>query len=340
MLFILDVCTSEVLLQEIGFYRQHTFSPDGTFFAAFAEGCLSIWRYTSGCYNQWREFQEPSAKLQFSPSSSSVLSCACTLHIFHLDSPASFPKGSVVETHSQLQVAFSPDGTYIVTVCNGEGTITITNFNSQHLLPSQFIDTDLEISAIILTGNVLLVKGPDTVVAWLLTEEGVVDGISSNTRAGCNDSLWMIIPPPPTLLAQPQQSWDNGDNPGGVLGLKVKGEIAAIGHNGHVIHIYHTRTGEILRLDKAAQFSHHYSTDFSQCHCKIHNLHFLRHGGHLKCDWPVSKTTLQDGWVKDPKGKHQLWLHACWREPKSIRWLHPGTALWLKMSSERVIIRF
>ena len=39
----------------------------------------------------------------------------------------------------------------------------------------------------VLTGNVLLVKGLNRIGGWLLTEEEAVDGISRNTRAGNND---------------------------------------------------------------------------------------------------------------------------------------------------------
>ena len=340
-LFILDLRTSEVLLQETDDYWEHAFSPDGTFFTASTWGCLSIWRYTSGCYTQWREFQGPLAMPQFLPSSSSILRCAHTLLcISHLDSPASPPKGSAIKTCSQLQDAFPPNGAYIVTVHKGESTITITSLNSQCLSPSQFIDTDLEIYTIILTGNVLLVNGPDIVVAWLLTEEGVVDGIFGNIRAGRNDSLWMVVPPWPTLLAQPRQSWDNGDNPGGILGFSIESELAAITHNGRVIHVYDMKTGEIHRLDKALGLFVHCPTDPFQGHFEPYNLHLLRRSGHLECDWPVSKTALGDGWVKDAEGKHRLWLHAHWREPESIDWLHPGIALRLKISSELVIMRF
>jgi hypothetical protein len=335
VLFILDVRTTKVLLQEKGSYWGHAFSPNGTFFAASAKDHLSIWRYTSGHYTQWRKFQELFAQLQFSPSSLSILSCARNLlRIFRLDSPASLPEGSVVETHNQLQDAFPPNGAYIVTVHKGESTVTITNLNSQHLSPSQFIDTDLEISAIVLTGNVLLVKGLNEIVGWLLTEEGMVDGIFGNTRAGHNDSLWVITPPLPTLPAQWQQSQDD------VLGFSVQDETAVIQYNGCAIHVYYTRNGRVTGLVKAPQTFNHSLTDLSQDHCDLYNLRLLRYSRGLGYDWPVSKPTLQDGWVKDPNGKHRLWLHTHLREPERIDWLHPGITLRLQTSSELVIIRF
>ena len=40
-----------------------------------------------------------------------------------------------------------------------------------------------------LTGNVLLVVGSEIVVAWLLTKEGIVNGVSGNRRAGRGDSI-------------------------------------------------------------------------------------------------------------------------------------------------------
>jgi len=59
-LLILNVCNSEVLLQESGFYRNVTFSPDGNLVAASIGGRLLIWRYTSGSYIRWRELQQVS----------------------------------------------------------------------------------------------------------------------------------------------------------------------------------------------------------------------------------------------------------------------------------------
>ena len=54
--------------------------------------------------------------------------------------------------------------------------------------PSQFIDTGLEILAIVLTGNVLLVRDSNIVVAWLLTEEGVLGGTFGERRMDRSDS--------------------------------------------------------------------------------------------------------------------------------------------------------
>jgi WD40 repeat protein len=342
VLFILDVRTSEVLLRETGPYYRHTFSPDGTFFAVSVGDHLRIWRYTSGRYTRWKNFLDPKDGLQFSPNSLSILGCSAHfLHISHLDSPASLPVGSDIKIYPRLQDAFSPDRTYIVTAHRGGSTITITDLDSQHLSPSQFIDTDLEISMIVLTDNVLLVKGPVTVVAWLLTERGVVDGVFGNTRADRNDSLWTIIPPPVTLPAQPKRSWGNGDSPGGVLGFSVEDEIAVIKHNGRAIRAYHTRTGEILELDKAPRsFKVNYDLNhYFYGHCEPYHRDSLKHRGPLKCDWLVSETTLQGGWVKDPEGKHRLWLHADWRNPMSIHWLHNAT-LRLTIPSELILIRF
>ena len=45
------------------------------------------------------------------------------------------------------------------------------------------------IEGFVLTANVLLVKGSGRVVAWLLTEEGLVNGVTGDRRVGCGDSI-------------------------------------------------------------------------------------------------------------------------------------------------------
>ena len=356
-LLVLDVRNSDVLLREPGTYWRSSFSPDGSFFAAFAGDRLPIWRYKSSGYTRWREFQQTPSPLQFSPTSSSILGRAgALLHVLHLDhSSASSAIKPVVATRSVPRDAYSPHGTYIVTTHRGENTVAITNLRSQNPSSSQFLDAGLKISEIVLTGNVLLVKGPDTVVAWLLTEEGVVDGISGNRKADRNDSLWEIsqdtdpqdTPSQGGFWARLLQK-DRGKRGGGISGhleFSVEDGIAAVGNrNGFDIRIYHTRTGEALEPDSATL--HHTRTwyRFQNSHrddCDLYHRNLRKHREPLECDWPVSQTTLREGWVKDSEGKHRLWLHARWRTiGNDVDWLDKVTTLRLKNSSELVIVKF
>ena len=344
-LFIWDVRNSEVLLQEAGHYWHFNFSPDGSLFAAFTGDHLPVWIYDSGHYIRWREFRQTPTQLQFSPTSSSILGCAGTLlRVLHLDhSPGTPAMEPVIASRGRPQDAFSPDGTHIATACSGESTITITSLLSQNPSPSQFIDTDLEISAMVLTGKVLLVKGPDTVVAWLLTEEGVVDGIFGNTRADRNDSLWDI-----SLRAHAAR-WARllgrgGGDDNGHPEFSVEDEIAAIKLNGYVIRVYHTETGEILesagapRRLRSTWYRFH---NRQQDECDLYHRSLCKQHRLPERDWPVSETTLQEGWVKDREGKHRLWLHARWRSAgNDVDWLYNTTTLRLRNSSELVIVKF
>ena len=354
-LVILNIHNSEALLEETGHYFDPTFSPDGSLFAAFTRGNLHIWRYTSGHYIRWREFQQAPMTIQFSPTLLSILGGASTLHILHLDyTPATLATESVITTHSQLQDAFSPNGTYIATAHCGESTITITNLHSQNPSSCQFIDTGFEISTMVLTGKVLLVKGSGTVVAWLLTDEGVVDGVFGSRRADHNDSLWDIsswgtnhqnIPQDkkPSFWARLlQQEHSDHNTSNGDLAFSVGDGIAAIKrHHGHIIRIYHTGTGEILKSVEVPLHTwyrfHHPLRD--ECNIYHHGLH--KHHGPPKYDWPISQASLQEGWVKDPEGKHQLWLHPHWRTSwNDVDWLPKVTTLRLKNPSELVIVKF
>ena len=340
-LLILDIHNSEVLLRETGLYQYLTFSPDGSFFAAFSVDHLCIWRYSPSHYTQQRKFQQAPIPLQFSPTLSSILSCTGhILHVLHLDSsPTALLKKPLATTQDKLLDAFSPDSTFIATAYHGGSTITITNLHSQKPFPSQFIDTELKISAVVLTGNVLIVKGPETLVAWLLTEKGVVDGIVGNTRADCNDSLWEIstkalINRWARLLGQQGGSDDSGQ-----LEFSVEDGIGAIMLNESVIQIYHTETGEILKSTRMPL--HLRSTWYNlQNEYDLYYHDLSKHHRTLEGSWPVSKTTLQEGWVKDPEGKHRLWLHGHWRSTNHVDWLHNATTLRLRNSSELVIIKF
>jgi len=354
-LVVLDVRSSEVLLRETARCRNPTFSPDGAFFAAFTGDRLVVWKYTSGRYVRWKDFQQTPAPLQFSQTSSSILGhTGALLHILHLDySRSALPVKPTAPAHSVPRDAYSPHGTYIATTRRGERAITITDLRLQNPSLSQFIDTDFDISEIVLTGNVLLVKGSDTVVAWLLTEEGVVSGIFDSRRADRSDSLWDMSPEDPTadlrdrnpnfwgrLLQRDRGKRDSYDR----MEFSVEDGIAAVGIlTGHDIRIYNTGTGEI-QPEKTPL--HHLRTwyRFHNTHgddCDRYHRDLRKNHGPLEHDWPVSHDALRGGWVKDPEGKHRLWLHARWRSAgNNVDWLDRVTTMRLKNASELVIVKF
>ncbi|KAF9646687.1 hypothetical protein BDM02DRAFT_3130205 [Thelephora ganbajun] len=193
----------------------------------------------------------------------------------------------------------------------------------------------------VLTGNVLLVKGSDKIVAWLLTEEGMVDGIVGNTRADCNDSLWDISPQ--TLssgwarLLRWQSSYDDKH-----LEFSVADQIGVIRYSGFTIHAYHIGTGEIISLAEMPQLHNHtwYHFHNQQDECNLYHCDLYMQQGPPDCEWQISQTALQEGWVKDPEGNHRLWLPPSWRSAKNVNWLHNATTLRLKNSSELAIIKF
>jgi len=343
---IFDICDSRILLQETCYYGHCAFSPDGEVFAAFDshEDILHIWRYTSGYYTKWKEFQQAPMSLTISPTLSSILGHTYNLlHILHLDGALTANgKKPVATIHGQPLDAFPPDGTYIVTANCQESTITVTNLYSQNSSPSQLIDTGLEISAMVLTGNVLLVKGSGRIVAWLLTEEGVVDSISYDRRADHTSSLWSIPLDPTLWVSQQQQSGGCGN--GCYLEFSVGNGVAMIRNLRDIFHIYHTRSGKILGLDGALQnlgcpWYRLHTSSWDECNLYHRDSH--KHNRSPRCDWPISKDTLQGGWVKDPEGKHRIWLPARWRsEWNDVDWFEKVTALRLRTPTELVIIKF
>jgi WD40 repeat protein len=338
-LYILEAQNSRVLLQETGQYWNHCFSHDGSVFAAVARDHLTIWRYTSRCYTQWRTFQQAPMSLQFSPTLSSILGYSSVhISVLHLDySPTAPATESAIAAISQPLDAFAPYSAYIATTYCQKSTVTITNLHSQNPSTSQLIDTGLEISAMVLTGNILLVKSSNTVVAWLLTEEGIVDGIHDNRRANHNDCLWEMPLQVANFWTRLLLQGRNDDHD--VLGFTVEGDTAAINHNDHAVRVYNTKTGEILPLDEAPTcdgYQFHHPRD----ECNQYHRDLYKHHQPPKCDQPIPQATLQGSWLKDLEGKHQLWLHPDWRSFQNVDWLHNVTTLRLRSRSLLVLVKF
>ena len=292
---IFDLRNSECLLKGTESGAQ-CFSPDGSIFAASWLEQLRTWKYENGRYTPWRQFPTLAgsiSNLLFSPTSSSILvNLGETLRLWRFDGPY---VDSATDT--EQITALSPTGAYLATACSGECTVTITSLLSQ--TPSQFIDTDMAVFGLGFTKNVVLVVGSQMVVAWLLTEGGMVNGVSGNRRAGRGDSVWTI----PTSLSRSRG-----------LMFSVEGETGVVKSDGKILHAYNTGTGEVLepaRVPPQSNGPWYSLTDIMQ------TWHHLFDGSVGDApsgdDWRPSEDTVKEGWMIDREGRHLLWLPVEWR---------------------------
>ena len=341
----MDLRNSRRLLSETGGFHSHRFSSDGGLFAAFLKGAgaIHVWKYASGCYTTWRELpcQDPYGPyhpLLFSPNSSFILGhFNDILRVWRLSDHHSTPP----DDRQQLGV-ISHDGTYIATANEGHCTITITN----HVLPTptQFIDVDTEIQALVLTGNILLAVCPKTIVAWHLTEEGAVSGVLGRWRADQSDGVWTL----PRSLGYTLKPI-----------FAVEGQIGGIWHNFHNPHVYHTGTGKVLQPVRVPSSTGDDWYDLKDARKSPPRLQYrsldedigvCSEDSGLNTDpsdrsegeWPVSGTTVREGWVKDPERKHRLWLPFEWRAYSDWDWFSDVTTLQLKPpgGEPKIIIMF
>ena len=326
LLRILDVRSSECLLEREGRFESHCFSSDGSLFATSLPTTIHIWKYASGRYTPWREFQiqertsPHGSHLLFSPTLSSISLFGYAhgvTRVLRLDDPpiVAHPSG-----HMPFAV-LSPLGTYMAAGHEGNSTIAITNPLSQ--TTSHFIDTDMKIETVALTGNILLVLGSGTVAAWRLTEEGVVDGVLGDKRAGRGDSLWTI----------PRSSSPS---------LSTKGQTVTVKQGNH-IHIYHAGTGEVLQPAQTStrRYDRGYSSwdEHRRCEHYPHHCILKAQNTGSEGDWQVSLAALREGWVKDPGGGHRLWIPAEWKaSPFDAGWFHNITTLRLDFVNRGTVI--
>jgi hypothetical protein len=205
--------------------------------------------------------------------------------------------------------------TYIVTSYKGNSTVAITNLLLQ--TPCHFIDTGMEIKALVLTGNILLVMDATTIAAWPLTEEGVVIGAARKKRASFHDSIWTVIQPNSPKFA-------------------VKNQIAFIqGGEGTTLYIYSTETGDGLDLTRATLPDPWWFKPLGEMDPGYYH-------SHHENNWPDFTDAIYDGWIRDPDEKCQLWIPVKWRAHKSasIHWLHCVKTLWFIIGDNTVAIKF
>jgi len=307
---IFDIQNSNLLLDETGNYdlSSNCFSSDGSLFAASQLGSVRIWKYAPGCYTLCGKFETSGFfdSLRFSPTSSSILGhSTAVIQVFRFHELSATPK-----THHQY-VGLSRSGTRVATAHKLGNTVTIIDLLAQS--PPQFIDTDMEIGWLELTGNVLLVGGSREIVAWLLTEDGLVDGVIGDRRVGRRDSIWTVSEPEP-----PREP-------------EFDGQVGVIKLRGNTPHVYHTETGEVLDPTQVPRYGR----------SRWYYENMLQRDTPPEYSWQTSWDKLQEGWVKDPEGKHRLWVPAKWRERwRRANW-HLGTAAQFNFFEDRpTIIKF
>ena len=282
--FVFDIRTSHRLLSAKRL-ESPRFSSDGNLFADILAHDVHIWKYTSDGYTPWRQFplQFPNRPLQFSPTSSSLLTHSeKILQLWRLDGP---PIVAHPDYYMPPLIILSHCVSYMAAGDRGGRIVTITDLLSQ--TPLHSIDTGMWIYGLALTGNVLLVWDLGTIAAWRLTEDGSVDGVSIDRRAGRGDSIW-IVPLPSSRSDDPIFSF--GD------------QTVAIRKGEEVVHVYCTETGEVLESTQTLLYHHDYSSGDM--------LRGLHHPHHHDID-PVA--IKQMGWMKDPEGKYRLWIPVKWR---------------------------
>jgi len=320
-LSISDLRSLEVLLHTEGRFFSQCFSSDGSLFAASQERCAWVWKYDSSHYTLCGKFQFQdlyAPPLQFSPTpSSSILGHSENiLQVLRLRELSTAP-----ETHRRQYVRLSRSGTRVATAHRMESTVTITDILAQ--TPPQLIDTDVAIEELLLTGNVLLVAGSGRVVAWLLTEEGLVDGVIGDRRVGHGDRIW-------TVPLNPM--WT----------LEVQGQIGVIVQEYRTkLHIYRTDTGGVLHPTRALLSVQDGPSDFYLGRNHLHFHNSSQCNAPLEDRWQTSPATVREGWVRDSEGKHRLWIPVEWRtgwDPED--WRHDITAQFNYLGDGPVIVKF
>ena len=318
------------LLRQKGRFLSSCFSADGNFFAAAQENDVYIWKYNPGpgfvFFDPWKKFrcQDSINPPQFSPVPSSALILGFFRNILQVRRLHDLPSDPIVP--AQQYAALTRSGSCIATASKGHGQVAITGPHSRS--PLQLIYTGVPIAGLVITGNVLLVLGPDKVLSWWLTEEGLVHDHQSSRRWPDSRRCIWIMP-----LPLPRRS----------LEFRVEGQIGAIKHDGNVF-LYHTATGDVLQPALVPLHLNHPGENLGDGLCGRHYLHYHNVSQQSTTPgrgWHPSEAALQEGWVKDPKGRYRLWLPVEWRKSWDVAdWRYDVTTQFSSIRGCPLITKF
>ena len=326
-ILVYDIRTSHRLLDYYGSPTSLQFSPDGSHFACGHDDRLWVFQCTPDSYTllwEYPFYQEFGSSLQFSPTSSSILS----QHdgILQVRRLSDVPIAS--ETLPQY-THISRSGRRIATAHRYSTTVSIIDLHSQ--APPQYIDTGFSVWNLDIAGNVLVATGPNRATGWLLTEEGKVTGVFDDQRASSSDSEWTLHVP-----SMGNDRWDHSIE--GVVGT------VQVGHcDPQQPLYYHIETGDVLEFPHELRNSR---PTFPQLFVQgrlCHPLPTTSYDTLLKDRWLVSNgTSPEAAWVIDPEGMRRFWVPVEWRKSWLPDGWHPKFTTLLGSTDEcqSIVVKF
>ena len=194
---VVDVQNSELLLQtelDGGHPSQAgQFSPDGCFFISGPfQNAIHIWQNTPAGYVPWSSIrlQVWPWKYLWSPTSMSILCWSQgvlqLLHPGNCPSPP-LPNKAMNQNQNDHLVAYSADKTYIATVRQSEGIVTVLNCVSG--TSWQFTNAEMDIQDIKIADSTIFVVDNHKLVGWALETDGIVHGTFSARRVTVDETL-------------------------------------------------------------------------------------------------------------------------------------------------------
>jgi WD40 repeat protein len=319
MLRIFGDQDSNYLLEVESDMGRSFFSPDGSLFAVSDSDGVRFWKYTSGCYIPWRELRDTlwaRSSLQFSPTLSSILESSsrflkvCRLHDLPTTSQTSHP----------TVLAFVRSRNRIAAAHEWENTITLLDVHSQN--SPQFVDTGVEIVCLSVIGNILLAFGSGKVVAWLLTEAGLVRGVLGDRRADHSDSIWTV----PCQHSIPS--------------TLIVGWVAGIRSLQGTYTVFHIESGELLD-DTPQSFSKMEALhDELSRERHLHSSNLSRPSASRLGSKVPLRSRCQRGWVGGPGGRHMMWVPVEWRDAWRFGTWHHDLAVMDMCPQNTIFVKF